>query len=515
MGDLGPVAVEFLDSLSEAGQSLWQMLPLTPPGASQSPFDCRSAFAGNWLLISPLALAADGLAPQPRGLPTVDTASADFGTARSFKESFFRDSWRRFQRQASAIWRQRLERFLEAPEQRFWLEDWALFAALDSRLAGTAWNLWPAELRRRDPQALARARHELADEIDYQRYLQFVFFRQFRSLRGQARERGIRLVGDLPIYVSHHSADVWAHPGLFELDQAGYPVAVAGVPPDAFSATGQRWGNPVYRWARHRESRYEWWIERLKMQASLTELLRLDHFRGFVAYWRVPVEATDARDGRWARGPGRKLFERAATEVESSALIAEDLGHITPAVRRLRDELGLRGMKVLQFAFGGDDSDHLPHHHTERSVVYTGTHDNDTLAGWWESLAATERRRVIGHLGGEASMPRRELVWELIGVALDSVAELCIVPMQDVLGLGSEGRMNMPGTTDGNWRWRMERRFEEPLGDRLRQLTAASGRRGLGARGLGQRNEDLRSTGRLLGRQRRSLHPVLSPRRGR
>ena len=474
---MGPPAVEFLDVLVAAGQSLWQMLPLTPPGAFQSPFDCRSAFAGNWLLISPRGLIADGLSPpspEPPRLPP--TGAVRETSAREYKEGLLRASWQHFKHRASAARRERFEAFREAPEQSFWLDDWALFAALESRQAGRSWDRWAPEMRRREPAALERARRELGDEIGYQEYLQFLFFHQFRALRDQAHQRGIRLIGDLPMYVSYHSADVWAHPRLFELDAGGRPLAVAGVPPDAFSAAGQRWGNPLYRWARHRELGFEWWIERLRTQTSLTDLLRLDHFRGFVAYWRVPAEAIDARSGRWARGPGRRLFEAVAAELDISRLIAEDLGHITPPVHRLRKQLGLRGMKVLQFAFDVGDSDHLPQHHEASSIVYTGTHDNDTLAGWFGSLGEEERQRVVDYLGVEASIPARELTWQLVRVALESVAELAILPLQDVLGLGSESRMNMPGTTGGNWRWRMERQPGETVVARLRRLVVSSGR---------------------------------------
>ena len=478
VGDLGPGATAFLDALSAAGQSWWQMLPLTPPGTSRSPFECRSAFAGDRLLISPEVLHRDGYLPSAPAPPFSDSAEASLETAADWKDRLLRRSWEHFRDDGDTSRHRELENWCEAPEQEYWLDDWALFAALDGARTGpaVAWDGWSGGLARREPEALGRARRELADEIAYQRWVQFLFHRQLGELVAAAGQRGIGLIGDLPIYVSFHSADVWARRELFQLDAAGRPTAVAGVPPDAFTELGQRWGNPLYDWPEHRREDFEWWGRRLKAQLAAAELLRIDHFRGFVAYWRVPASDRDARGGRWVRGPGRGFFDAVAAHVDASRLIAEDLGHIRPAVHRLRERPGLRGRKVLQFAFGQDDSDHHPRRHTRHSVVYTGTHDNDTLRGWYETLDEAARERVLTHLGADADEPAGEIVWRLVATAFESVAELAIVPAQDLLGLGGEARMNRPGTTEGNWAWRMDRPLDDATVERLRDLTESSGR---------------------------------------
>lgn len=453
IGDLGPATTGFLDWAGESGLRVWQVLPLGPVGPDGSPYSSPSAFAGNPLLISPERLAGEGwlgrdsLAP----LPPFDPDRVEFGRVGIWKMRLLRRSWARFQRDATAGARRELDEFVEGAEQRYWLEDWALYAALKERWGGRPWTRWDRELRSREPAALAAAARELADEVAYQRFLQFVFFRQCAGLRREANARGLTLLGDVPFYVAPDSADVWARRELFRIDGNGRPTHVAGVPPDYFSKTGQLWGNPVFRWDRLADEGYGWWIERIRANLRLVGGLRLDHFRGFVAFWEIEAGARDASAGRWVEGPGRALFDAMSGALGHLPLLAEDLGLITPDVESLRDEVGLPGMHVLQFAFSDPDSKHLPEHHSPRSVVYTGTHDNDTLAGWFAGLDEATRQRVLAYCAADAET----VVDRLIEAAYRSPAELALVPLQDYLGLDSAARMNRPGTTAGNWRWRV------------------------------------------------------------
>jgi len=475
IGDLGPSAVEFLDWAAAAGQTLWQVLPLGPIGPGGSPYTSASAFAGNPLLISPERLvqegllAADALADAP---PAGDRV--DFGVARVWKDRLLRASWSRvFESAGTSAVREDLLAFVRAPEQAAWLEDWARFAALKARLSERPWTDWGPDLAFRDPDALAAADAELAGEIAFQRYVQFLFHHQWSALRAAARERGIAIVGDIPIYVAHDSADVWANQDLFELDGTGRPTSVAGVPPDYFSATGQLWGNPLYRWDRLEEEGYAWWIARIRSCLAAYDHLRIDHFRAFSAYWSVAAVERTALGGRWVKGPGRALFDAARTALGELPIFAEDLGDIDADVRALLDALGFPGMKVLQFGFYGADSEYLPHRHVTNAVVYTGTHDNDTARGWYAALKPEERERVWDYLGGDG----REVEWTLIRAAYDSVADRAIVPLQDVLGLGSEARMNTPSEPAGNWRWRAPADAWRPeLAARLRRMAVLSGR---------------------------------------
>ncbi len=477
IGDLGPEAHRFLSWLADARQSLWQVLPLGPTGFGDSPYDTSSAFATSPLLISPERLVEEGTL-DPGCLddaPGSAGRGVDFEQVRAWKETLLRESWRRFSHSAPAALRQQFIDFQQAPEQAPWLSDWALFAALKLRHEGQTWTSWPEDLRRRRPEALRRASQDLTEETEYQSYVQFLFWRQWSALKASANRRGIRIVGDLPIYVGADSADVWVHPEFFDLDAAGNPKGVAGVPPDYFSPTGQLWGNPIYRWDRLRQAGFSWWVERLRRNLALTDLVRLDHFRGFAGYWRVPASARVAVEGRWCPGPGKELFDAIGRALGRSdlPLIAEDLGLITADVEELRRSLGLPGMKVLQFAFGSIESDHLPHCLTPDTVVYTGTHDNDTIRGWYAEAGPEERGRALDYLGSDG----REIHWDLIRAALTSVADLAVVPIQDVLGLGSEGRLNRPGDAAGNWRWRLAAdQLTEELAGRLRRLTELTGR---------------------------------------
>jgi 4-alpha-glucanotransferase len=454
IGDFGPMAERFLDWLASAGQTIWQVLPLGPTGYGASPYGAISAFAGNPLLISPDKLVEDGLAPRSalEAAPDFPADRVDWNRVREWKERLFRSAWQ--QATESARVREDLEAFRSAPEQQSWLADWARFAARHSAGAGAA------------PEVLAA-------EVEFQEFLQLTFFRQWERLRREARRRGISLFGDVPIYVSPGGVDIETHPELFALDENGRALDVAGVPPDFFSQTGQLWGYPLYRWDRMAQDGYAWWIERLRAAFRLTDVVRLDHFRAFTAYWAVPAGETTAVNGRWLRGPGKKLFDAVRRALGDVPLVAEDLGTITPDVRRLLAKLRLPGMKVLQFAFYEADSPYLPHRHVPNSVVYTGTHDNDTARGWWGTLDPDARRRVRDYLGSTGS----EIEWDLIRAAYASVADRAIVPLQDVFGLGSEARMNTPAEAEGNWSWRA--RDEDFLNDcnaRLRRLAELAGR---------------------------------------
>jgi 4-alpha-glucanotransferase len=475
IGDLGPEAEAFLDWAASAGQSVWQVLPLGPAGYGNPPYTALSAFAGNPLLVSPESLRDAGLLPAValEGIPPFPADRVDFRWITPYKEALLRTSWGLFRAHAPPAMKEAFDAFVGDPAQAAWLEDWALYAALKARFRGQPWFEWDRELRRREPAALEAARAGTAEEAAYARYVQFLFFNQWEALRRAAAARGIRIMGDLPIYVSLDSADVWAHQRLFALDEDGRPLAVSGVPPDLFSATGQLWGNPLYRWDRMEEEGYAWWIERLRMNFRLADIVRIDHFRGFAAYWEVPAGARDAIGGRWVPGPGAKIFEAARRALGARAIVVEDLGHITEDVEALRESLGFPGMRILQFAFGSDDSTHLPERHVAGAVVYTGTHDNDTTRGWFAALGEEDRRRVTRHLGTDG----REIEWDMIRAAYASPAALAIVPLQDPLGLGSEARMNTPGRASGNWTWRVRRgRLEPGVAARLRGLAETTGR---------------------------------------
>ncbi|HEX4826475.1 MAG TPA: 4-alpha-glucanotransferase [Candidatus Polarisedimenticolaceae bacterium] len=424
-GSLAEPVRSFLAWAQEAGAGVWQVLPLGPPGPGGSPYNTLSAFAGD---------------PGWFG----DQASVDAERLAAFER-----------------------------EHAFWLDDWSLFAALKERHPGVPWMAWPAEIRRREPAALDAARGELGDAIARHRRLQYVFFAQWRALREEAKGRGIAILGDVPIYMAQDSADVWAHQDLFMLDAEGAPLRVAGVPPDYFSSTGQLWGNPLYRWDRARETGYAWWIARLRHGLALHDALRLDHFRGFAGYWSVPASAKTAADGAWETGPGLSLFEAARAALGSMPFVAEDLGVITEDVVELRRALGLPGMRVLQFGFDDPASEHAPHRLVKDTVVYTGTHDNDTARGWLMAQDERARRRVLDYVGGTAD----EIAWTLVRVAMTSVADLAIVPLQDLLGLESAARMNTPGIVDGNWRWRAaDGALTADLAARFRRLAEISGR---------------------------------------
>ena len=479
-GDLGPAARHFVDWLVGAGQSLWQVLPLGSAGPGNSPYISPSAFAGNELLIDLAQLREAGWLTDAdlTSLPAFPENRVDFATVRDFRLTRLRRAAKRFpgRRNSPAF-----EAF--CAESRDWLDDYALFMALDIAHGGDGrmWQDWPAPLAQRQPDALREARLRHADEIRFWKFCQWCFYAQWARLKTYANSRHIEIVGDLPIFVAGHSADVWSHPELFDLDQKGRPRVVAGVPPDYFSATGQRWGNPLYRWSAHASEDYRWWVERMRQTMKLCDVVRIDHFRGFESFWEIPAAARTAIDGKWRPGPGEAVFTAMRRELSDAQgrlrIIAEDLGIITPAVNALRRNIGLPGMRILQFAFDGDANNlYLPHNYEVNTVVYTGTHDNDTTRGWWESLGQSERDYIRAYLGGGAV--GEEPHWQLIRLACSSVAALCVVPMQDVLGLDSTHRMNQPSVSEGSWEWRFHwQQVDASHAHRLAELARLYGRR--------------------------------------
>ncbi|MFM8582665.1 MAG: 4-alpha-glucanotransferase [Planctomycetaceae bacterium] len=451
VGDFGPAAYRFLDWLTEAGQSLWQILPLGPPASGASPYQSFSSFAINPLMIALEPLVDDGLLTDAdlRDAPAFVVDRVDFERVAQWREPRLRTAWKRYLARPESE-RQSLWDFGAA--EAWWLDDYALFMALRTRFPAGDWTTWPAPLRTRDWHALQQVKRELAEEFGFHQFTQLLAYGQWRRLRQAANDRGIQILGDVPIFVGHNSSDVWARQELFQLDDAGSPTAVAGVPPDYFCEDGQHWGNPLYRWDRLAGTGYRWWIDRIAATLRCVDWLRIDHFRGCEAYWEIPGTARTAKEGQWQPGPGRDLFDALRAALGELPIIAEDLGVITPDVDALRRRLGLPGMRILQFAFAGDAGNRfLPHNHERDAVVYTGTHDNDTTAGWWAQASEHERHFARGYLATDG----HDMPWALIRAACASVADAAIHPMQDVLALPSECRMNHPGQGQGWWKWRM------------------------------------------------------------
>jgi 4-alpha-glucanotransferase len=474
-GELGSAAYRFVDWLQAAGQQLWQVLPLGPTGYGDSPYASFSAFAGNPLLISLEALVHDGLIDPSEfeSSPDFNQDLVDFGPVIEWKSDMLQRAFQRFSATRPAQLTTELDAFARA--ESGWLDDYALFRALKDEHGGGAWSGWHAELRQRDPDALAAARERLHAAIDYQRFVQFLFFRQWRALKAYANERGIRIIGDAPIFVAYDSADVWAHPDLFKLDPEGNSTVVAGVPPDYFSATGQLWGNPHYRWDVLAQQGYQWWIDRIRATLATVDIIRIDHFRGFEAAWEVPAGDPTAERGAWVPGPGVAFFHAIRGALGELPIIAEDLGVITPEVEAIRDEMGLPGMKILQFAWADDGTNKdLPHNYGRNFVVYSGTHDNDTTIGWFSTASPGERFFVHTYTGTDG----HDIAWDFIRLAFTSVANTAVVPMQDVMSLGTHARMNLPGRAAGNWGWRYrDGMLSGELAQRLNALAAATGRR--------------------------------------
>ena len=465
IGELGDEARAFLDFLVGAGQTRWQVLPLGPTSFGDSPYQAFSAFAGNPLLISTDRLRRDGLltADDLADLPDFSPDTVDYGEIIPRKGALLHRAYERAKERGKAE--------SEGIADLDWLDDYALFMALKDHHNGVAWADWDPALVRRESAALANAREELADAIGYYRFCQGRFFADWHALKREANARGVSIVGDLPIFVAYDSADVWANQALYFLGEDARPTVVAGVPPDYFSETGQLWGNPLYRWDAMARDRYAWWVARLRSSLDLFDLVRIDHFRGFAAYWEIPAAEQTAINGRWVDGPGATFFEAVRDQLGVLPIIAEDLGLITDDVIALRDQFAFPGMKVLQFAPSGPDNLYLPHHYEPNYVVYTGTHDNDTTRGWWHTASTAEREFMARYLGQQAD--EETIAWLLIRLAFSSVAETAIVPLQDILGLGSEARMNTPGTGQNNWAWRYDpAHLTDAVQRRLRDLTA-------------------------------------------
>lgn len=473
IGDLGPAAYAWVDSLIRARQKWWQILPLGPTGFGDSPYQSFSAFAGNPYLISPQVLVQEGLLRQE----DIDgvffpPGRVDFWPIIQFKIRLLNRASDNFQAGWAPQLRGEFETFLD--QQKSWLDDYALFMAIKDAEGGRTWQEWPDEWRVRDAEALERTREELAQSITRHQFRQFLFFRQWNFLKKYANERGVRLIGDAPIFVAGDSADVWANPQFFLLNEDRRPRFVAGVPPDYFSATGQLWGNPLYDWPALKATGYAWWIARVKATLAQVDLVRLDHFRGFEAYWEIPAGMPTAEKGRWVPGPGGDLFQTLLRELGQLPFIAEDLGIITPEVEKLREMFHLPGMRVLQFAFGGaTEHRFLPHNYDHNTVVYTGTHDNDTTVGWYAAITERERDHVRRYCGRDGT----DIAGDLIRLAWASVADYALAPLQDVLAMGTESRMNLPGQSAGNWSWRFtEEDLTPAVLDRLAQVTELYGR---------------------------------------
>ena len=480
IGDFGPCAYEFADFLAAARQKLWQVLPLNPTGYGDSPYQCFSAFAGNPLLLSLERLRDRGLLDESdlAYAPAFPEEEVDYGAVIACKVPLLRKAAENFFTRAGA---QEHAAFVHFCASHAWLDDFALFMAVKQAHGGVAWTEWEPAIRDRQPEAMRAWRERLAAQLAVIRFWQFEFFRQWSDLKAYCQQREIRLMGDIPIYVAHDSADVWANPHLFHLDAGGQPTVVSGVPPDYFSATGQLWGNPIYRWEVLAATGFQWWIERYRASLSLVDMVRLDHFRGFEAYWEIPAGEPTAIHGRWVKAPGEQLLNALAREFGELPIVAENLGVITEEVESLRRKFKLPGMAILQFAFGidGQASTFRPHNYCRDLVAYTGSHDNDTAIGWWQSTGAADSTRTPEDVRKEHELARAylnltdedEINWALIRAAEASVANTVILPMQDVLGLGGSARMNLPGTISGNWKWRYRPGALSPeMSARLRSL---------------------------------------------
>ncbi len=486
VGDLGAAAYQFVDFLARTGQQIWQVLPLGPTGYGNSPYQCYSAFGGNPLLISLEKLAEEGLleARDAAASPPADPDHADFEGEWPIHSRALQKAFAAYEGIAFGDLRTEAAAFYS--QNASWLDDYALFRALKTDHNERAWHQWEADIRAREIQSLLRWQDKLSQQVEYEKFIQFLFFRQWSSLKKYANDRGISILGDLPIFVAHDSADVWANQDLFELNPDGSAAKVAGVPPDYFAKTGQLWGNPLYHWDKMRAAGYAWWIERFKSALAMFDAIRLDHFRGFESYWEVPGNAKTAASGRWVPGPREPFFEAVAAKLGKIPIIAEDLGVITPQVEALRDRFGFPGMRVLQFAFGDDPkaNDYQPHNFPRHCVVYTGTHDNDTTVGWFHSRQGKGSTRAADEIQKEQQFALKyldskgeQIHRDMIRLAFQSVADTAIVPLQDVLGLGTPARMNLPGTAEGNWSWRF--RWEQltpEMETKLREITTTYGR---------------------------------------
>ena len=481
IGDLGDSAHEFVEFLGKSGQKIWQVLPLSPTGYGDSPYQCFSAFAGNPLFVDLKVLREQGILSTQdlANVPSFPEEHVEYARVIDFKQNLLRKAGHAFLEDSDGTDRRAFETFCQSNAE--WLEDYALFMACKRVHKDVAWVHWDAGIRQRDPAVLTEWCRRLSSEIEIHKFVQFEFFRQWEKLRAHCNRRGVKIMGDIPIYVAHDSADVWAHPELFRLDEQGKPSAVSGVPPDYFSATGQLWGNPLYRWDVSAVSGHRWWIDRVCASLRLFDLVRLDHFRGFEAYWEIPAGALTAAGGKWVKGPGTEFFLTLQNELKELPFVAENLGVITPEVEGLRKEFGFPGMSLLQFAFGNDPQgpSFRPHNYSRELVAYTGGHDNDTTVGWWTSSGKGESTRTAEDIRKERDFTRAYLGfqdepvnWVFIRAVMASVANVAVIPLQDVLGLGSDARMNLPGTLSGNWKWRYKpNALTTEISERLRKFT--------------------------------------------
>ena len=475
IGTLGAEARRFVDFLSEAGVGLWQVLPLGPTGYGDSPYQSLSAFAGNPYLIDPDELVAAGLLDREaaEAAKSNNVGRVDFGAMFVQRNALLDTAWKNFGGENDEIAKNKLAADFEAfkNDNSYWLKDFALFSAIKEAEHNAPWSTWPAGLKERRPEALAEfeADSEHADRIGRYEFVQFLFYRQWAALHDYARQHGVKIIGDIPIFVAYDSADTWSHPELFQLDKELRPIKVAGVPPDYFTATGQLWGNPLYDWPANKRLGYAWWIARIRSTFALVDLLRIDHFRGFESYWAVPAQDTTAANGKWEKGPGTELFKAIFEELGELPILAEDLGFMTPEVHALRDTLGFPGMKILQFAFESETDEDYPHNFVRNCIVYTGTHDNDTSMGWFAATTPQIRKRALAYTAGRAET----FNWDMIRTAWASPACIAVTPAQDLLGLGSEARMNYPGKQGGYWSWRMkDGELNTDIAQRLKDLTA-------------------------------------------
>ncbi len=478
IGDLGPGAYTFVDFLSETKQSFWQILPLNPTSRAfgNSPYGSPSAFAGNALLISPHLLVEDGFLSKSDLVSDFSLANhrVDYNTVTEYKYKLLRTAYENYKKKRAKDYE--FEQF--SNENSHWLDDYALFISLKEHFNGIVWSEWPEDIRNRNEDAMKEWKKRLKDKMSMRKFFQYTFFEQFFALKEYCKSKNVQVIGDLPIYVSYDSADVWTNPEMYKLDEYKQPTFVAGVPPDYFSKTGQRWGNPVYRWDLLKESGYSWWLNRIEHNLKLLDTIRLDHFRGFIGYWEIAAEEKTAINGKWVEAPAEDFFNTLLKHFPKLTIIAEDLGFITPDVRRVIDQFGFPGMKLLIFSFGDDfpNGSYLPHNHVKNCVVYAGTHDNNTLKGWFTKEAkAQNKTRLFKYLGREVE--EDEIHWEFIRLAMMSVADFCIISMQDILGLGEEARMNLPATSKGNWEWRlMPDQITPSLVEKIREMTETYGR---------------------------------------
>ena len=476
IGDLGKAAYDFIDFLEKAGQHLWQILPLTPTGYGNSPYSSFSAFAGQPLLISPEHLEKMGLLEEWE----LDTAPennedlVEYDKVSKWKTQIFKLAFSRFEMKEDKELKKQYRQFVK--ENTYWLNDYAIYMACRDMQGQKEWFKWDEKYRKSTQKVKAELKKTLKDEIKYYCFIQFLFYKQWAELKAYANEKGIKIIGDMPLFVSLDSADVWANPKLFQLDSKGYPTKVAGVPPDYFSETGQLWGNPLYNWKEHEKNQFKWWVARVRHQLGLADYLRIDHFRGLESYWAVPAEEETAINGTWVKAPGKALFETIEQELgKGLPIIAEDLGTITPEVIELRDHFGFPGMKILQFAFESEEeSSFLPHQFTTTNCVcYTGTHDNNTTRGWYDSASEYSRDKVRRYMNTDAN----SIHWDFLRTCLGTIADYAIIPMQDILGLGEEGRMNVPGVAENNWAWRYRKEdISEGLAEGLKETTKLYGR---------------------------------------